>query len=173
MAWWCHMATWIWVKIGSGNGLLPDGIKSLPEPMLTNHQWDLVAFSQGQFHRKWSRYISPYDFEIIILRLLPHLPAANEIIQIQLGLIITWCTITGESIKHLNGEGNTQVKIWILKSHHIPCPHRLAMRCLLWIFWKIWPSYDSVKVYSLIGTEPLSGPMQTYHQSDIIFFLLH
>ena len=28
----------IWVTIGSGNGLLPDGIKPLPEPMLTYHQ---------------------------------------------------------------------------------------------------------------------------------------
>ena len=28
------MATEIWVNIGSGNGLLPDGTKPLPEPML-------------------------------------------------------------------------------------------------------------------------------------------
>ena len=29
------MATEIWVNIGSGNGLLLDGTKPLPEPMLT------------------------------------------------------------------------------------------------------------------------------------------
>ena len=29
---------YVWVNIGSGNGLLPDGIKPLPEPMLTYHQ---------------------------------------------------------------------------------------------------------------------------------------
>ena len=29
----------IWVNIGSGNGLLPDGTKPLPEPMLAYHQW--------------------------------------------------------------------------------------------------------------------------------------
>ena len=28
----------IWVNIGSGNGLLPDGIKPLPESMLIYHQ---------------------------------------------------------------------------------------------------------------------------------------
>ena len=33
------MATEIWVNIGSGNGLLPDGTNPLPEPMLTDHQW--------------------------------------------------------------------------------------------------------------------------------------
>ena len=32
------MVTYIWVNIGSGNGLLPDGTKPLPEPMLTHHQ---------------------------------------------------------------------------------------------------------------------------------------
>ena len=32
------MATEIWVNIGLGNGLLPDGTKPLPEPMLTDHQ---------------------------------------------------------------------------------------------------------------------------------------
>ena len=28
----------IWVNIGSSNGLLPDGTKPLPEPMMTSHQ---------------------------------------------------------------------------------------------------------------------------------------
>ena len=30
------MATAIWVNIGSGNGLSPDGTKPLPEPILTS-----------------------------------------------------------------------------------------------------------------------------------------
>ena len=32
---------------GSGNGLLPDGTKPLPEPMLTHHQWSPVTFNWG------------------------------------------------------------------------------------------------------------------------------
>ena len=38
---WPSNNTWqhgIWVNIGSGNGLLPDGTKPLPEPMSTEHQ---------------------------------------------------------------------------------------------------------------------------------------
>ena len=31
------VVTEIGVNIGSGNGLLPDGTKPLPEPMLTDH----------------------------------------------------------------------------------------------------------------------------------------
>ena len=43
---------------GSDSGLLPDGTKPLPESMLTNHQWDLVAFTWGYFDRKCLRYLS-------------------------------------------------------------------------------------------------------------------
>ena len=46
------------VNLGSSNGLLPDGTKPLPEPMLTNHQCGVVAFTWGQFHRKCSVYSS-------------------------------------------------------------------------------------------------------------------
>ena len=55
---WCHMATTIWVNIGSGNGLLPDGTKPLPEPLWSTHQWGLVAFPWEQFQRKCSIYLS-------------------------------------------------------------------------------------------------------------------
>ena len=47
------MATEIWVNIGSGNGLLPDGTKPSPEPMLTDRQWNPMTFILGQFHKKF------------------------------------------------------------------------------------------------------------------------
>ena len=34
---WRYMAAEIYVNIGSGNGLLPDGTQLLPEPMLINN----------------------------------------------------------------------------------------------------------------------------------------
>ena len=40
------MATQILVNIGSGDGLLLDGTKSLPEPMLTYHKYS----SMDQWH---------------------------------------------------------------------------------------------------------------------------
>ena len=46
------MATKIWVNIGLGIGLLPDGTKPLPEPMLSDHQWSPVTFILGQFHKR-------------------------------------------------------------------------------------------------------------------------
>ena len=52
------MASRVFVKIGSGNGLMPNGTKPLPEPMLTYHQYDHVAFTWGQFHWKCSKYQS-------------------------------------------------------------------------------------------------------------------
>ena len=50
------MLTYIWVNTGSGNGLLPDGSKSSPELMFTNHQWALLTFTGGQFRRNCSKY---------------------------------------------------------------------------------------------------------------------
>ena len=34
------------------NGLLPDGTKPLPEPMLTDYQWSPVTFILGKFHKR-------------------------------------------------------------------------------------------------------------------------
>ena len=36
-------------NIGSGNGLLPDSTKLLPEPMLIDHQWSPETLILGQF----------------------------------------------------------------------------------------------------------------------------
>ena len=43
----------IWVNIGSGNGLLPDGTK--PEPVVTDHQLDLREYI-------WIKVILNQDF---------------------------------------------------------------------------------------------------------------
>ena len=43
----------IWVNSGLGNGLLPDGTKPLPEPMLTYHQQGPVTFIRGWFHNTY------------------------------------------------------------------------------------------------------------------------
>ena len=53
VAYWRHMATEIWVNIGSGNGLLPDGTKPLPEPMFTYHKYGPLTFIWGQFHKRY------------------------------------------------------------------------------------------------------------------------
>ena len=50
--------TQIRVNIISGNSLLQDSTRPLAEPMLTNHQPCLVAFTSGQFHKQCVRYLS-------------------------------------------------------------------------------------------------------------------
>ena len=52
------MVEYIWVSIGSGNGLLPDGTKPFPEAMLMYHQMCSVAFTWEQFPGKCSWYES-------------------------------------------------------------------------------------------------------------------
>ena len=48
------MATKIWLSIDSGDGLLPDGTKPLPGPMLINYQMYFVAFTWKQFINNYS-----------------------------------------------------------------------------------------------------------------------
>ena len=55
------VTSWNLVNIGLGDGLLPDGTKPLPEPILINRQWESVAFTWGLFHRT-DIYLW-YDFE--------------------------------------------------------------------------------------------------------------
>ena len=55
---WGLMASSNLANISSGNGLLSGSTKPLPESILTYHQWGLVAFTPGQFYRKFSRYQS-------------------------------------------------------------------------------------------------------------------
>ena len=43
--------------ISSGDGLVPDATKILPEPMLTYHQQGPLAFIWGHYHKKFWRYI--------------------------------------------------------------------------------------------------------------------
>ena len=54
----CHMVAYIWVNIGSCNGLLPEGTKPLPEPMFTFHQLSAVTPVWGQFHKRYSSHQS-------------------------------------------------------------------------------------------------------------------
>ena len=72
----------MWFNICSGNGLLPDGTKPLPEPMWTLYQWGFVALTQDQFQRKVFK-ISTHKISLknIFVKLLPHLwlAGANEL----------------------------------------------------------------------------------------------
>ena len=73
------MATEIWVNIGSGNGLLPDGTKPLPEPMLIDHQCSPVTFILGQFHEMPQSSITEVSLKITYLKFHSNLPGANEL----------------------------------------------------------------------------------------------
>ena len=65
------MAPYDLPNIASGNALLPEATKPLPEPMLAKHQWGLVASTQGQFNWKCSRFLSLYIY-IYVWKLLIH-----------------------------------------------------------------------------------------------------
>ena len=69
----------IWVNIGADNGLVHNGTVSLPEPMLTDHQWGLVAIPWVQFH-SFNTSVLDTSLKFHHLRLHLHFPGANELI---------------------------------------------------------------------------------------------
>ena len=77
------MAAEIWVSIGSGNGLLPDSTKPLPEPMLTDHHLKssdihIRAISQEMPQPS----ITKIHLKITYLEFHSNFPRANELTQI-------------------------------------------------------------------------------------------
>ena len=66
--WWHHHgASENMVNIWSGKYLLPDTIKPLLEPMLTNDQWHTVKFAYEQFLMKCVWYLSLIWFWKILI----------------------------------------------------------------------------------------------------------
>ena len=76
------MATKIWVNIDSGNGLLPDSTKPLPEPMMTYHKYGPVTLIWGQFHKNYLKPLTTkISLKITHLKFTLNLPGANELMS--------------------------------------------------------------------------------------------
>ena len=79
------MATEIWVNIGSGNGLVPDGTKPLPEPMLTFLQSSDIhirAISQEMSQPS----VTKIRLKITYIKFYWNSPGANELTESGLGI---------------------------------------------------------------------------------------
>ena len=68
----------MWFNIGSGSGLLPDGTKLLPEPVLTCYLWTYVVLSRGKFHMNCSR-IKLIEFENFAFKITPRGQLVNTL----------------------------------------------------------------------------------------------
>ena len=55
--WWRHMTIY-----HSDGGMLPDGAKPLPDPVVTDHLWSFATFIAGQFPNNAHDIYSWYEF---------------------------------------------------------------------------------------------------------------
>ena len=60
---WSNMATYIWIYISSGNGLLTDRALPLPETLLISHKMGSLLLLLEQFTAKTQATILCYMFE--------------------------------------------------------------------------------------------------------------
>ena len=74
------METQIWVNTGSGNDLLPDGTKPLPEPVLAYQQWGPVTIIRGKSSQAtYHLSITKISLKITYLKVCSALPGINEL----------------------------------------------------------------------------------------------
>ena len=71
----------ILVNIGSGNGLVPDGTKLLPELMLTSHQTFCGIHLRAILPVVLLNFIRTMCSKISLLKLPLYLPGANELMN--------------------------------------------------------------------------------------------
>ena len=111
---------WYWAippstrKLTHWGLVTPDGTKPLPEPMLTDHHWDLVVFTLRAISQKMLK-ISVLDMSLIIThsRLHPHLPWASELTH--------WGWVMHIHISELTiiGSDNGLFVAWLALSHYL------------------------------------------------------
>ena len=128
------MATWIWVNIGSGNGLLPDGTKQLPEPMLTDHQWHSCIIVQGQFHK---RCLNHQSLKSIwkYLKFLSNFPGANQL------------RVTLTPVLHIGDKNSPVTQVCCRAVWHCDCSFNPV--CLL--LHRVTPRKEKKIKYSLVA----------------------
>ena len=128
------MALGVLVNTGSGNGLLPDGTKPLPEPMLTDHQWSPVTFILGQFHKRCYNHqsLTKICLKITYLKFHSNFPGANELthkIKSSQGtyLVSSVNTLDKRTAKYQE----YTALLWVIGRQNLH-PHVLMMLILTW-----------------------------------------
>ena len=84
------MVSEILANIGSGNSLLPDGTKPLPETMLCSSSMGYVAFTWEQFPRKYSWYQTVWWVWKLYFQNYCSLPGTNELKHVLKMTCILW-----------------------------------------------------------------------------------
>ena len=126
------MVSKIFVKNGSGNGLLPGGTKPLPEPKLIYHQKYSAAFSSE--HDMPMNLICNMFGNETLSKLLPHVLQANEFglfgyqafkkylwIRQHFDGLVQDCSISITNALEIL-ESCTKPSIYSIRSHKIFCP---------------------------------------------------
>ena len=96
--------------IGSGNGLLPDGTMSLPEPIVTYHQHHMSSDSITKRTSIDTIPISKIRFENCILKIAPRSPKCQHVKLSHLGVWSLPCPYVARTTNTLPGDVVTGVR---------------------------------------------------------------
>ena len=115
---WCNMVSLILVVIGSNNGLVPDGTKPLPEPMLTYCQQDPQGYISIKFCSKFKYLHWRNAFENVICKMVAiSFSGLNVLIQLP-----CWNAIWGWILQEADHSATTIILLthtmYIQQVHH-------------------------------------------------------
>ena len=118
---WCTCEALWWHHLSHHRimyGLLPASTKPLPETMLTSHWWGSVAFIWKQFFEVTKLNFCFMSLKVTLLKLLPHLPGAEELTKC--GLVKPWITqqIVAQTITGSKVDTPSNIQLKLTKSQH-------------------------------------------------------
>ena len=118
------MVAEIWVNIGTGNGLLPDDTKPLPEPMLTYNQRCSVAFTWEQFHKKclWT-YSVTWDYTYKITATSPGGQGVKTFYEIYSMSHANLCWLFHMLCEMFSADYYNQTVLWSVKTVIVHLPN--------------------------------------------------
>ena len=117
-----------WTNVDSGNSLLLDDTKPLPEPMLTNHQWGPVTSILGWFHKRYLSHQSlkaGYFCDIRVRAIFYRMPQQLFCIRSLKNILYNHCDI--------------DVKDWSAFD-----------KLCLWLFSAWWSGYSPTKTRTML-----------------------
>ena len=165
------MAPEIWVNIGLGNG-----IKPLPEPILTDHQWNPVTFILGQFHKRCLNHQSLKSVKITCLKCRSNLPEANESTTVTLA---GRCTVHSLDSHHPSlfslktpsyeyGNAHYKPETVVYSLMWIPIPIRRRLQCEQ----RPWYTTDTFIKQKTRQFEALTLKQNGHHLAEPIFICI-
>ena len=148
------------------DSLLPDGTKPLLEPMWTDRQWGLVAFTKGQFRMKCPRYLYLIWVWILLIKLM-YFVFIITLQRIRMNIFNVSITSVIDSMKHV-----------LYYNNRLTCYFSLTtiwkdLYPIAWVFCLDCPKWQDIPYITILLTDWLQLTFLYTDVSSYLRILVH